>query len=163
MTIKSVISKDVDKDIKMIKNDSRNMFNYLYLLISLLPLFIFYSFGGLFITTIFDNYIFPYFSILINNNNLISLTLQCIFIAGLLGTISYIFNIIITYFVNIMDKYIGIFGAKERNINLSSFLTAMTILFSTTLSEKVLKLNDILSKSSNRVYLDYIRTNIKKI
>lgn len=118
--------------------DVIEFFKKIYILMTLLPIYIAFAISGFIITSLYDAYIFPQFLFLQNTpSDLILLLSQGIIILAILGSSVFIFSTTVLYIINTINQYIGIFNTTGLNSNLIGFLNVSVMMFSDTLSTKV--------------------------
>ena len=140
----------VGKTTSLVKTDATYMLNTFYLLLSLVPLYMFFAFGGLFISSNYDRHLFsrlPFLQVTPKTSVAVHVA-QAVFIGGFLGATAFVLNSILTYLIGVLNPFLGTFGTANRNVNLTAFLTAMTLIFSSTLSTKVQQLKAALLKKN---------------
>lgn len=132
------IKKIVSKTSTAFTENLIGFFKKIYILITLLPIYIAFAVSGFIITSLYDAYIFPEFLFLQDiPSDLILLLSQGIVILAILGSSVFIFSTTILYMINTLNQYIGIFDTTGLNANLIGFLNASVMIFSNTLSTKV--------------------------
>jgi len=122
-----------------VKTDIIDFFKKLYILVTLIPVYIVFAIGGMVISSLYDAYIFPQFTFLnIDTANVWILAIQSVLILSILGSSVYIYSSAVLYIVNSLNDLLGIFNTVGLNSNLIGFLNAAAVMYSNTLFTKVL-------------------------
>lgn len=147
MSTKKIITKSTNL---AVTDDLIEFLKKIYILITLLPIYIVFAIGGLTISSVYDAYIFPQLLFLQGiPTNLTFMLTQSIVILAILGSSVFIFSTTILYMVNTLNEYIGIFNTLGLNSNLIGFLNASVMMFSNSLSTRVLAVKQSLATYFN--------------